>query len=537
MTRIPAALLTILLLLSPTAIRAQSQDEPGLKDQAAELADQAGELADQAGEKAGELAKEGLDAVKDLWGSFRETIAPEDAPGIPKPSPRAPRGSFDADTPAADIADQSVVETDPLSEPVPAPEPEPAPAQEPAPVPEPEPAPAPEPETAPAPEPSTTTQSSTGAIPTYSPEPEVEDRAFYLEDEQEFSYFAGLISQVGDEAAEALDLRQQYDDAPESRLIWGETKASIQEELDDVLNKIERMVFDGEISDAINRSESIDRERKSTKSDIARMTEKRYSAPEESLFSDSKKSLTADIEEAETRLRELDREEEQIRIRIAERFNHIGVQINDDQIDVLLSRIDGNDIIGMTVMIQTVAKMTDALQRIMEENSASLDYAKRYYGISLVLRELVVHAQRSYIAKVDTIWMGKLRVIESDLQQAIADDRRELRREASDFRKGIFSNNIEQNQFALNVLNLYRQRLQEQRQKVAEALQDSVRDLAAAFSTYKSVRLTANLINVLENSRLEFQELMKIQIPEIVPFENEAIQDRFREFTEQLKGS
>ncbi len=349
---------------------------------------------------------------------------------------------------------------------------------------------------------------------------------------------AALIAKLRSDVNEALALREAYDDAPTSTLNpFGSTKSDVDADFRAVLDEIEAVIFEGGITSAVDRIDAVENRQQALRREIANLREERYIAPESSLWSKTK----ADIDE------EIARKQEQIAIReaeiarikqtIAARFEEIGVDLSPEQIEVLLTRIDGDDIIGMTVMVQTLAQMTEALQKLMQENSESLDYSRRYYGTALILRELVVHAQRQYIAKVDEIWLGRLDAIEADLSAAIAADQEQVRVEQNPDRRRIFQANIEQNRFSLEVIAAYRQALIEQRTRVAEAMTEAMRDVAAAYSTYKTVSLSSVLLDLVETTQTEFLELMQIQIPEIVPFESPEIEEKFRQITNELRPS
>lgn len=360
----------------------------------------------------------------------------------------------------------------------------------------------------------------------------------YLDEQKRLERHAGIIAKMHDGVGDVLDLREAQEQAPESSFNpLTETKADIQDEIIDVLDELALMLLDDGIITSVDEIDRLRDRQRDLRNELASLREARFAAPEQSVWQTSKTDIDEDIAEAQENIEVADRQIALIKAQIALRFEAIGVDLTEAQIDQLLTRVDGGDIIGLTVMIKTVADMTEVLKTLMAENAGSLEFARRYYAASLVLRELIVHAQNGYIDRVDELWLPRLDEIDQQLADAINSDRESLSDEHSATRKRIFETNIQQSQRALDILHLYRERLVAQRERVAETREEALRDVAAAFSTYKSVSLSSLLINLVEESATTFEELMRLQIPEIIPFDDPVLEDKFRELTDELRGT
>lgn len=360
----------------------------------------------------------------------------------------------------------------------------------------------------------------------------------FLDEEKRFARHTEVITQMRSGVEETLGLRDEQEAAPVSSFNpLTKTKEDYGEEIGEVLDELEAMLFRGEISNSVDRIDAIRSRQGELRDRIAALREERYAAPNESLWKTTKADIDEDIAQSEEEIEIGSRRIDLLKGKIAVRFEAIGIDLNEAQVDQLLTRVDGTDIIGMTVMIQTVAEMTGVLKTLMLENQGSLEFARRYYGTALVLRELVVHAQDAYIDQVSDLWLPRLDDIGSKLQAAVADDKRQYKAETNETRRSVFANNVEQNNNALEVLAIYRERLKDQQNRVRRARAEAVRDVAAAFSTYKSVSLSSLLIDLVEDSATAFEELMKIQIPEIIPFDDPVLQDKFRELSDELRAT
>jgi len=360
----------------------------------------------------------------------------------------------------------------------------------------------------------------------------------YLDEQKRLERHAAMIARMHGDVSEVLDLREAQESAPASSYNpLTETKSDIEDEIVTVLDELAAMLLDDGITAAVDEIDRLRDQQRQLRDELARLREARFAAPEQSAWQSTKADIDEDILQAQEQIAVAERQITLIKGKIALRFEAIGVDLDETQIDLLLNRIDGGDVIGLTVMIKTVADMTEVLKALMAENAGSLEFARRYYAASLVLRELIVHAQNGYIERVDDVWVPRLDEIGQQLADGIESDRQSLASEYSAVRKRIFETNIQQSQRALDILQLYRARLVAQRERVADAREEAVRDVAAAFSTYKSVSLSSLLINLVEESATTFEELMRLQIPEIIPFDDPILEDKFRELTDELRGT
>jgi hypothetical protein len=116
----------------------------------------------------------------------------------------------------------------------------------------------------------------------------------------------------------------------------------------------------------------------------------------------------------------------------------------------------------------------------------------------------------------------------------IAQTRELLANEEVPFRKSIYRKNLQNQELTLEVAGMYQRQLLRQRDKVANAQSVARENVKVARNTYSTVMLSSALYGLMENGQESFDLVMKIQVPEIVPFENRQIRRRYDELTEQL---
>jgi hypothetical protein len=68
-----------------------------------------------------------------------------------------------------------------------------------------------------------------------------------------------------------------------------------------------------------------------------------------------------------------------------------------------------------------------------------------------------------------------------------------------------------------------------------EAQKISKENLKLSKNTYATVMLSADLFDLINESQSMFEEVSKIQVPNLVPFENIQLEQKYKELTEKLR--
>jgi len=328
----------------------------------------------------------------------------------------------------------------------------------------------------------------------------------------------------------ALEINTKLDTAPDS--VWfGDDKKSLLNDQFDVFSEIEDLL----ISPAINQNrENIVRLKDRVieeHADIASLKEKRVVATV-----DERSDLDKKIKKAEENitlyLDNIDYQKGNLRARLQE----MGLSLNHGQIDVLLSRVDSDDIIKMSVIYDVLADITKQLMELTQEFNEDINQARKYYGMHVVLLKMVITMQQSYINKLEEVYLPKIEKIKAETQSVNKESRALLRSERKSSQRHVLESNIKAQRLTLKVAQLYSNQLQKQKKKVSKALIEAKKDYRIAKNTFDTVKLSTELIRLMRTNQASFNALMNIQIPEIVPFKNIEMQKKFEELSILLKG-
>jgi hypothetical protein len=116
------------------------------------------------------------------------------------------------------------------------------------------------------------------------------------------------------------------------------------------------------------------------------------------------------------------------------------------------------------------------------------------------------------------------------------DDTKRLRDKEEDPKvRAIYNINLDAQILTKKVAIRYKDDIIKSKKNMLEAQKISKKNLKLSQNTYQTVMLSANLFNLIKRSQTMFDEVSKIQVPKIVPFQSIQLQEKYRELTEKLR--
>jgi len=336
------------------------------------------------------------------------------------------------------------------------------------------------------------------------------------------------------ELEKGLEYTDKLEEAPESAWITSDKK-DIQQDIDKVFDKIIDTLIEDDFLSYKKEMNTLQQDIVSNKNTIAFYREKKISAPIQSKIKTTKSEYAKKIEALKEENKNSKIRMGQIKQKLIQQFSDIGVNLTPEQINVLLTRVDGDDIIQMALMMDVLKHITQQIMILMKENNEELTYAKKYYGLHLVTLELVVYIQQKYIDKVEYQYIPKIDTIRFEAQKMVAETKKLASSDMSERRRAVYEKNEKTQELTAHVAELYKQDLVTSKISMENAQKITKKNLQLARNTYKTVVLSADLYELISESQLMFSEVSKIQVPNIVPFENMQIEKKYYELTKLIK--
>ena len=333
------------------------------------------------------------------------------------------------------------------------------------------------------------------------------------------------------------DLKKKESSASNFTII-SKSKKDYRIKIDEVLEEIEPILFDGEVVNYASRIREIRKNIKDFETQKVRLNEKFVFAPEkESLLKSSKKEIKNEIKKIDRLIKKSYKLIDELEFDLKRKMHKLGIKLTREQIRVMTTRIDGDDLSRSFAIFDVTKQISETLSKIMTENSFSGTATVKYYGTYVVMSEILGFSQRRYIEKIEDTYLPALDKIEKNINDAIEFAETSIKGAKTEQSKKILKSNIKSNEFTMKVLGQYRNILINQMKSLQNALERTKEQITVAYSTYDTAANSANLVNLINQTQDSFNKIMNMQLPNIVPFENKELEIKFLEISDQLVQS
>ncbi|MBK1654728.1 hypothetical protein [Allochromatium vinosum] len=332
---------------------------------------------------------------------------------------------------------------------------------------------------------------------------------------------------------QALLLEQRHQTLPESAWFGHDQKAN-QAEIDALLDEAVSILS---VSPALKYRDRIQAQQEQIvrwRAEIADHRQKRVTAPSESTFKKTIADYDALIAAREADIRRAAQEVEALKREFAQSLRAIGLKLEDEQLDLLLATVVGDNLVDLGILFDNVKSITLQLEELLEQSGEDLQSARRYYGLYVVLLKSLDRMHVQIEEAIDERYLPQIDDIVGQTQTLAADTER-LLRETPD-RRTLLEGNLQAQQLTLQAAGFYRQYLVDQVAQVRQARQELEKDIAAAWNTYETVRVSGELVGLVHSSQLLLEGLMNRQAPALRPFESLEMQREIQKLTRQLRG-
>jgi len=272
-----------------------------------------------------------------------------------------------------------------------------------------------------------------------------------------------------------------------------------------------------------------------TQARIATYHQEQVSAPLQSHWKTTVEDYTRKIEEEKQRIVQYQREIAQKKHDFLLSLNALGVEMNPEQLEVLLASVVGNDMVRNMVVYSNVRRVSQQLMELTQKSQEDLHMAQRYYGMYTLLLKIVRHLQNQFIAEIDQVYLPRMAQIKNQTTRLMADAKNLLDQEVDDGRRHPLQANLQAQELTLQTADLYEHHLNEQRHDMKMALDKTQRDLRVALNTYETVKVSGELVRLLRSSTQAFDDILNIQVPDLLVFQNRQMKQEFSALTTRLK--
>ncbi len=336
---------------------------------------------------------------------------------------------------------------------------------------------------------------------------------------------------------DALSLRDKQEILPESSF-FGPDKTSNAQKIDKILSSALDILTQGKANEFRQRALDLKNEIPSLRLEADSLRNQRIGAPESSRLPwvKTRKKIDDRLVELDAEIMDKERALGELNGHLMQILKEMGVELDDRQVDVLLSSVTGDDLLQNAVVFANVKLVVVKLADLSREDKDSLELSRRYSGMYLVLNDLLIHTQEELIRKIDEDYKPRLLAIQKEAEILRRDaERKAAQKTYTEQQRKAFLVNAESNSLTMRVAGLYTQLLDSQRKSVADNLVGLRRNRDLAENTYKTVRSSGDLRTLIRDGLNLFDAMEALSMPEIQLFDNDAIRKEFNEINKRLK--
>lgn len=271
------------------------------------------------------------------------------------------------------------------------------------------------------------------------------------------------------------------------------------------------------------------------RADIDRFRRERVTAPSESLLATTVGGYDQRIAEREADIRGYRAELERIKAEFVRELRAMGLELSNDQIDLLLATVVGDNIIDLGIVFDNVKAITKQLETLVEESGEDLESARRYYGMYVILLRALARMHSDVEEAIETRYIPEINAI-ADRAAELSKETRALMQTQPE-RAKLLRNNLQAQQLTIEAAGVYRDYLAEQRNEVERARSALAADIETAWNTYQTVRVSGELVDLVQSSQSLLDGLLEREVPPLRPFQNLQMQRELEKLTQELRRS
>ena len=321
--------------------------------------------------------------------------------------------------------------------------------------------------------------------------------------------------------------------------LWTETREDREAKIKNLLDATLGIVTDVPVVEVQKRIEGLKKNIRDLDDLIVKLREKQITAPKDGflagIVTDTVDSLTKSIEGTKQRIEGNRAEIAKSKGEVFDGLQKSGVQLTAEQVDLLLDGVLSGDLVRLVAVFSSAKAIDAQLAKLMAASGENVGAARRYFAMHAALFAMIVHAQDTLVAKIDTQYLPKLEVITKDVATARTRTADLLRAENRPDQRRALESNRDSQKLADDAAKGYRRYLIQQREQVAKARRRAAHDLKIADNTYETVEASFQLRQLMKDSATSFEAIQKLEAPTFEQiFRNEELRREFENLTRKL---
>jgi phage gp36-like protein len=349
---------------------------------------------------------------------------------------------------------------------------------------------------------------------------------------EEVDPFREMWTEVVPTLEETLQIEDSKQQLPD-RAWLGRDKRDADDDINALLDEAVAILSTSSVQRYRERIRELQQAIEQARAEIDDYRKQRIAAPRESVVNRTVADYDRLIEERMGDIRGYRDELSTIRRQFAGELRQMGLELSDEQVELLLSTVVGDNIVDLGIVFDNVKAITRQLEQLVRDSGEDLQSARRYYGMYVVLLRALERMHRDVEQQIAERYIPQIDAI-AERARDLSDETRELQQSQPE-KADILAANLEAQQLTIRAAAVYRDYLSDQAEQVRAAREALDADIQTAWNTYETVRISGELVDLVQASQRLLDGLLDRQVPALRPFENLAMKRELEKLTAQLR--
>lgn len=350
------------------------------------------------------------------------------------------------------------------------------------------------------------------------------------------AYAAEAWEEARDRIVDILDLQEERRELPASawlRRDQDDVNDDINALLDDVLDTLELSALTDYRAEYAELGDRI----RDARVKLRHLHEAQLGADEKKtlrrFFRLTKDGYAKRIEDLEQDIASMQSEREALVEKLREEYARMGVTLSTEQVRFYLASVSGRDIMALSAVFENVRTLSGRLEALLQATPGDPEAARRYYGIHVVMIKAVVKAHETILTNVRERYLPRIAEL-AERNAAVRQETAELLESASPSQRRILDASRRAQDTTDAALSVYREHLENVRAQVTRGLEAVRTRYRIARNAYDTISISSALVTEMRAAVEDLAALRDMHLPELVPFDNAAIEQKFDEITATL---
>ena len=210
-----------------------------------------------------------------------------------------------------------------------------------------------------------------------------------------------------------------------------------------------------------------------------------------------------------------------------------GIVMTPEQIDGLLYTAEGTQLAQVMAVAENIKAIEGKLAELLAGPDAGPEQVKSYTGFLMMSYRVYIAAIGRAIETIDDDYLYRISdIINEANNQMLAAD--EIHQKSPE-RSAIAINNIDINARTIELAELYADHLRSRKERLHTLLRDMKLNFELARNTFRTVKVGAELIDVIKSSEKDLLSIFEFEPPQLDAFYDKEMRREFDALTQKLR--